>query len=84
AHTPHTITDKGALLKRLGEVREAGFAINKQELVLGMAAIAAPVMKGAMAEGSIGASFPVQLLEQEGFFDEVKERIVGTAKKVAL
>ncbi|MCF8042760.1 MAG: IclR family transcriptional regulator [Desulfarculaceae bacterium] len=84
AHTPNTITDKGALLKRLDEVREAGFAINKQELVLGMAAIAAPVMKGATAEGSIGASFPVQLLEQEGFFDEVKERIVGTAKKVAL
>lgn len=83
-HTPHTITDKDRLLERLALIRERGFAINKQELVMGMAAIAAPVMKGAKVEGSLGASFPVQLLEREGFFEEVKERILSTAKRVAL
>lgn len=54
AHTPNTITEKTALPKRLDEVREAGFAINEQKLVLGMADIAVPVMKGSEADGSAG------------------------------
>jgi IclR family pca regulon transcriptional regulator len=83
-HTPHTITDKDSLLKRLETVRRDGFAINKQELVLGMAAIAAPVMTGSKVEGSFGASFPIQRLDQDGFFEEIKEKIVNTAKLVAL
>jgi len=83
-HTPHTITDKNSLLERLKIVRERGFAMNKQELVLGMAAIAAPVMNGSQVEGSLGASFPVQLLEREEFFEEIKEKILSTAKRVAL
>lgn len=83
-HTHHTITEKAALLERLALVRENGFAINQQELVLGMAAIAAPVMTGSRVEGSFGASFPVQRLEEEGFLEKVKERILGTAQQVAL
>ncbi len=84
AHTPHTITDKNRLLERLGLVREEGFAINEQELLLGMAAIGAPVMNGAKVEGSFGASFPMRLLEREGFFEEIQNRILDTAKRVAL
>ena len=84
AHTPNTITDKEGLMERLAQVRATGLAINRQELVLGMAAVAAPVMRGSRAEGSIGASFPVQHLEQEGFLEEIKERILSTAKRVAL
>jgi IclR family pca regulon transcriptional regulator len=83
-HTPNTITDKNTLLERLKDIRKSGFALNKQELVLGMVAIAAPVMKGSQVEGSFGASFPVQFLEREGFLEEIKERILNTAKRVAL
>ena len=84
AHTNHTITEKSRLLERLEKVRRDGYAINQQELVMGMAAIAAPVMSGSKVEGSFGASFPVQRLEEKGFFEEIKERIVSTAKQVAL
>jgi IclR family transcriptional regulator, pca regulon regulatory protein len=83
-HTPHTIIDKERLLERLEIVRKNGFAINKQELLLGMAAIAAPVMNGTRVEGSFGASFPVRLLEGEGFLEEIRERVLNTAKRVAL
>ena len=82
--TPHTITDKDRLLKRLEKVRQDGFAINRQELVLGMAALAVPVMTGSKVEGSFGASFPVQRLDQKGFLEEIKERILSIAKQVAL
>jgi len=84
AHTPHTITDKDLLLERLARVREEGFAINEQELLLGMAAVGAPVMNGTRVEGSFGASFPVRLLEGESFLEEIRERILNTAKRVAL
>lgn len=82
--TPNTITDKDRLLERLDVIRGEGFALNKEELVLGMAAIAAPVMNGSKVEGSFGASFPVQLLDREEFFEEIRERILSTAKQVAL
>jgi IclR family pca regulon transcriptional regulator len=84
AHTPHTITDKDRLLEKLELVREEGFGINQQELLMGMAAIGAPVMNGTKVEGSFGASFPMRLLEKEGFLEEIRERILSTAKRVAL
>jgi IclR family pca regulon transcriptional regulator len=84
AHTPHTITDKDRLLERLELVRKEGFAINRQELLLGMAGISAPVMNGSRVEGSFGASFPVRRLEEEDFFEEIRGRVLNTVKRVAL
>jgi IclR family pca regulon transcriptional regulator len=83
-HTPKTIIDKSGLLERLELIRKEGVAVNQQELVLGMAAIAAPVMKGSKVEGSFGASFTMGLLQREGFLEEIRARILDTARKVAL
>lgn len=82
--TPYTITDKTRLFENLETVRQKGFAINQQELAEGMAAIAAPVMTGSKVEGSFGASFPMHRLEEEGFLEQIKERILTTARNVAL
>ncbi len=84
AHTPFTINDKKLLLKKLAEIRRKGWAFNKQELVLGQAAIAAPIMKGQEVEGSFGASFPVQLLERDGFLTEIQDKIKDIAEQVNL
>ncbi len=84
ANTPFTITDKTLLLERLEAVRQAGVAINRQELAVGMAAVAAPVMAGSKVEGSIGASFPIQRLEEEGFLETIRDKIMETARKVAM
>jgi IclR family pca regulon transcriptional regulator len=82
--TPYTITEKKRLLEHLETVRQKGFAINQQELAEGMAAIAAPVMTGSKVEGSFGASFQMHRLEEKGFMEQIKERILTTARKVAL
>ena len=42
--TPHTITSKAKLEKNLAEVREAGYAWTKEELEIGLHAMAAPVL----------------------------------------
>lgn len=84
SYTPNTLVEKKDLLKRLELVRKEGVAVNKQELAIGMAAIAAPVMNGSRVEGSFGASFPVQMLEQKEFFNKLKEKILSTAKRVTL
>jgi IclR family pca regulon transcriptional regulator len=84
AHTPFTVTDKKLLVEKLAEIRKKGFALNQQELVLGQAAIAAPIMKGREVEGSFGASFPVQLLERQGFLEEIQNKIKSIAAQVNL
>ncbi|MEW5912555.1 MAG: IclR family transcriptional regulator [Thermodesulfobacteriota bacterium] len=84
AHTPYTITDRKLLLKKLAEVREKGLAFNQQELVMGQAAIAAPIMKGQEVEGSFGASFPVEFLERKGFLEGIQNKIRGISEQVNL
>lgn len=41
--TPHTITDLGALKKRLDEIRSQGYAITSDDLTEGVHSIAAPI-----------------------------------------
>jgi DNA-binding IclR family transcriptional regulator len=41
--TPHTLTDATALLIELGRIRERGYAIDDQELVMGVFCVGAPI-----------------------------------------
>ena len=43
AFTDHTITERSALLQELDRIRACGYAVNDQELVLGVCGIAAPI-----------------------------------------
>ncbi|MFV0492089.1 MAG: HTH-type transcriptional regulator BhcR [Pseudorhodobacter sp.] len=51
--TPHTITDRAAIVAELGIIRERGYAIDGEEKNLGMRCIAAPVfdINGEVAAG---------------------------------
>ena len=43
AYTPHTLTDTGALLHALEQIRRAGYAVENGEYKIGLRAVAAPV-----------------------------------------
>lgn len=43
ALTPNTITDAGTLKERLAEVRERGYAVDMEELEVGLRCVAAPI-----------------------------------------
>ncbi|MCW5323033.1 IclR family transcriptional regulator [Verminephrobacter aporrectodeae subsp. tuberculatae] len=44
AHTRHTLTDEAAILAALGQARERGYAVNREELFLGDMTLGAPVI----------------------------------------
>ena len=55
--TPNTIADEEALMKALERVRETGYAVDNQEIVLGARCVAAPVMNMfGRVEGAVSLS----------------------------
>ncbi len=64
--TPHTITSPRRLLQHLEEVRRAGFAVDREELTLGMRCVAAPVLDfTGYAVAAVSITAPVALLSEE-------------------
>ena len=82
--TPYTTASKGKLLKKLELVRQRGYAINIQELVLGQSALAAPVFRGNKVEGSIGFSLPSDLMDQNKLRTSLIERMLEIADKTSV
>lgn len=64
--TPHTITSPGRLLRHLEEVRRAGFAVDREELTLGMRCVAVPVLDfTGYAAAAVSITAPAALLSEE-------------------
>ena len=78
--TPNTITDEETLLETLEQVHERGFALNDEEEIQGMRAVAAPITnKDDSLLGAISLSAPVRRIEGEAFRKEIPERVVQAA-----
>ena len=64
--TPHTITAKTKLEKQLAEAREAGYAWTKEELEIGLHAMAAPVLdRDGQVIAAVTASGPSYRFTEE-------------------
>ncbi|HEU5431510.1 MAG TPA: IclR family transcriptional regulator [Thermomicrobiales bacterium] len=69
-HTAHTITSAPALRAELDRVRRDGVAYNRQEAVLGVGAVAAPIVDGAGAcVAGMSIVYPIHLVTD----DEARE-----------
>jgi len=55
-HTARTLTDAGALMKTLAQVRQKGFAVDDEEMETGIRCVAVPVYRH---DGSVAASLSV-------------------------
>ena len=63
--TGRTVTGKAALRTQLAKVRERGYALEREEAVIGDAGVAAPIFdRRGDAVGTIGLSGPVERLGQ--------------------
>lgn len=74
--TEYTITDWDVLIKELEQVRSSGYAIEREEVELGMACIAAPVFFNGEVAAAISVSGPVSritLETQDGIIQAVKK-----------
>ena len=83
-HTPYTITDKVKFGKELELTRRRGYATNDQELTLGLKTLAAPVFKGALFEGAIGMSYPINRVENNALERVFIEKLRDISAKTSI
>ena len=83
--TPHTITDKETLRKELELTRHRGYAIDSQELALGLRALAVPIFKEEQkVEAAFGISFPCHRTEGNNLEAVFVERLVEISRKISM
>lgn len=83
--TPQTTTDIRELLDELQTIRENGFAINEQEDVTGINAVAAPV-KGSDGRvlGAVSVAGPSHRLPRDRLENEVADLMLGYTNELEL
>ena len=84
SHTPHTIQNKDQFLDELILTRQRGYAINNQEMVLGLKSLAVPVFHGALVEGAFGVTFNVNIEKDDAWHISLIESIIDVGKKTSL
>jgi IclR family pca regulon transcriptional regulator len=81
---PNTITSKKALREELEQVRDAGFAVNDQELAKELYAIAAPVRNEAReVVAAVGLTAHRSMIALEEMVDALGPHLVSTADRVS-
>ena len=82
AYTPNTITDKKALRKELEQVRKQGFAVDDEELEIGLFCIAAPVRNFlGQVIAAISISGPEFRLRKD--LDQLSQIVIRTANSIS-
>ena len=80
----NTITSKKALRDELDEIQEAGFAVDDQELVANVYAIAAPVRNDAHETiAAIALAAPSSIISLEELVDALGPHLVSTADRIS-
>jgi IclR family transcriptional regulator, pca regulon regulatory protein len=77
---PNTLTARSALVAELRRVREAGLAINNEELAYGLRSIAAPVLAH---DGTVAASINLAAHRSMVSMEDLVARLSGPLKRTA-
>lgn len=83
--TPHTIVELSALHAALQEIREQGYAVNREESEPGLSAVAMVVRAGPRAIGAIAVSAPTQRLgptEIAGVLDALRDAVAAVGAEL--
>ncbi len=84
SHTPYTIQNKDQFRDELILTRERGYAINNQEMVLGLKSLAVPVFHGALVEGAFGVTFNINSERDDAWHSSLIDSIIDVGKKTSL
>lgn len=83
SYTEHTVTDPVQLSSELDEIRERGVALNRQESVNGVNAVAAPVhLRPEAPIGSICVAGPASRVSGTYFDEELPDLLLGVANEI--
>ncbi len=84
ANTDHTITDRDALFEELDKAKQQGFALNREETVEGLHAVAVPVKPGGTLIGTLCIAGPLHRLRGDWFEKELPNLMLSTANELEL
>ena len=84
SHTPYTIQNGEQFLAELDVTRRRGYAVNNQEMRLGLTSLAVPVFHGPKVEGAFGVTFNVNIERDDAWRSALIESIVDVGKKTSL
>ena len=83
--TRHTIADPAVLDRQLGEIRERGYAFNREENIEGVRAVGAPAMgPHGQVIGGFSVSGPAKRLTGERFEAELPRQLLGVVNEFEL
>lgn len=83
ALTSHTIADRDRLEQELDRVRRSGFAVNDEELSVGLRSIAAPVMRGGRVTAAVNIAVPTTRYDRSALVERLSEPLLRTAAKIS-
>lgn len=85
AVTSSTITNEDDLRNELAEIRDRGFAINREENIQGLHAVGVPVKpQGGQVIGALSISGPTHRLKGDYLVKELPNLLLGTANELEL
>jgi DNA-binding IclR family transcriptional regulator len=82
--TRRTITDPDRLAVELAGVREQGYAVDRQELVDGFGAVAAPVRMGSEVIAALSVVAPISRLDVAAFAVAVRRSAAELSRRMGL
>jgi len=83
-YTENTITAREALFEELEEIRERGYAFDREEKIQGLRCVAAPVMTKNEIIGAISISGPASRFEGEFYEEELPSMITRSANVIEI
>lgn len=82
--TQNTLTDREELHAELEEIAERGVAFNDDETIVGMRAVASPVIVDDTVYGSICVAGPAKRLKGDHFRTEIPDLVMGATNAIEL
>lgn len=82
--TEATITKKDALFEELEQIREQGYAVNDEESISGIFAMAAPVVANDEVVGSFSVPGPRYRMQTDWFREELPDLLRGAANELEI
>lgn len=85
ARTENTITDRSELKSELTDIRERGYAYDREERLPGLRCVAAPIVpKGEEFLAALSVSGPTTRIEGDLFHEEIPELLLSAANVVEI
>ncbi|SDQ21562.1 IclR family transcriptional regulator [Natronobacterium texcoconense] len=83
--TAETITDRAALFDRLESIRDRGYAFNREESVVGVHAVGAPITdEDGASIGALSIAGPANRLRGDLMADELPDLLLGATNEIEI